>query len=138
MSSLLIVIIILRTEVCNLKTFVILSQLVRHCESSVVGGRTPKVGDEDHVGEVDEIEPAIEDEPASLPVEWHEVWARCRGKGKGVEEEESKDDHDGDQDCPPQMAVHGEFDVLLAFEKIFDGRIKRVESPHVESSQGAC
>ena len=136
-SVLLVVLILFDAKVCNLEALVILRQLVTHREPPVVRSGAPDVRDEDDVGEVDDVEPAVEDEPAGAPVLGHEVWVGGRGEGEGVEEEEGKDDGDGDENAPPEVTVHLSLGGLLALVQVFHGRIEGIECPDVERCQGS-
>ena len=87
---------------------------VAHSETSVIGCRTPEIGYICYIAQIDEIEPAVEDEPARLPMIRYEIWIVPAGKGEGVEEEEGEDYHDAAEDAPPKLLVHHGFDVLFA------------------------
>lgn len=42
------------------------------------------------------------------------VRVTSRGEREAVEEEKGEDDHDGQQDAPPKLLVHGLLGMLLA------------------------
>lgn len=98
-------------------------------------GWPPDVGDKDDVGEVHDVEPTVEDEPARAPVRRHEVGIRGRGEGEGVEEEEGEYDGDGEEDAPPEVAIHLRFGSLLALVEVFHGCIEGIQCPNVERCQ---
>jgi len=72
-------------------------------------------------------------------VEWYEIRnSSLFGESNRVEEEKGEDHNNGGKNRPPELAVHGEFDSLLAFVKIFHGAIEGVERPDVEGCQSPC
>lgn len=118
-------------------TVIILGQLVRHGETLVVRRRPPDVCDPCHVGKVDKVEPAVEDEPPRLPVEGHIVRVTGRGEGEAVKEKEGEDDHDTDEDGPPQLLVHRFLGMLFALPEVFQRQVERVKSPDVEAGKSS-
>lgn len=93
---------------------VVFSYLVAHGETAVVGCGSPNIRDESYVGEVDQIKPAVENEPTSGPVGGDEIFIALTGESPAVDEEEDEDDDDGREDAPPEFLVHCRFDGLLA------------------------
>jgi hypothetical protein len=77
------------------------THLIGHGEAAVVGRGSPDVGDKGDVEEVDQVEPAVEDEPARLPVRRDKVDVALAGERPAVDEEEGEDDNDAHEDTPP-------------------------------------
>ncbi|KAI6757369.1 hypothetical protein HG531_003194 [Fusarium graminearum] len=124
------------TNIAKVKVaIVILGNFVTHGEATVVRRRAPEIRNPCYIGKVDNIQPAIKDEPSCLPVEWDEVGVASRGKCKAVEEEETKDDHDTDENSPPELSIHGFFGMLLSLAEILEGPVEGVERPDIEGSQ---
>ena len=109
--------------------------LIAHGEATIVIRRSPQVCHERDISQVNQIQPAIQHEPARLPVGWRKVLAAHAGEREAVEEEEGEDHEDGGQDAVPQFAVHGRLDVLLARDEIFHCCTQRIERPDVEGCE---
>ena len=112
--------------------------LVTHGEAPVVSRGPPDVSDERDVGKVDQVQPAIQDEPAGRPVVGDEVFIALTGKGPAVDEEEGEDDDDGSEDAPPQLLVHCGLDRLLSLDEIPQREVQAVECPDVEGGECGC
>ena len=93
--------------------------LVRHSETTIIRRRPPDVRNKRHIEKVNEIQPAVEDEPPILPVGGHEVLVALAGEDPAVDEEEDEDHHDAEQDAVPEFAVHARFDGLFARDEVF-------------------
>lgn len=111
--------------------------LVTHGETSIVGSWSPQVGHEADVEQIDQVQPAIKNEPPGLPVLWHKAGINSASKGEGVDEKEAENHNDAAEDAPPQLLVHQRLSLLLPVDEILHGGIERVQSPHVEGRQGA-
>ena len=57
---------------------------VTHGESPVIGCGAPEIGYVCYIAKIDKIEPAVEHEPARLPVIGYEIWVVAAGEGEGV------------------------------------------------------
>uniref|UniRef100_A0A0L0NFJ2 Uncharacterized protein n=1 Tax=Tolypocladium ophioglossoides (strain CBS 100239) TaxID=1163406 RepID=A0A0L0NFJ2_TOLOC len=113
------------TNVANLKVpVIVLGNFVAHGEAAVVRRWPPDVSDPDNIRKVDNVQPAIQNEPPGLPMKWNKVGVTDRGEREAVEEEEAKDDQDASQDSPPQFLVHGLLDVLLALSQVLECEIE--------------
>lgn len=66
-----------------------------------------------------------------------EIGVAGRRKGETVEKEEAKNDQDADENSPPQLLVHGFFDMLFSLPQVFEGIVERVKRPNVESRQSS-
>lgn len=78
----------------------VLRHFVAHGEVPVPFGRSPKVRYRGEAGEVEQAEPAVEEEPACLPCVGGEVFLQSVREGDGRDDEEGEDD-DGRADQDP-------------------------------------
>lgn len=112
-----------------------LAYLVTHGESTVVRRWQPHVANKCNVGEIDNVQPSVKDEPSCLPVLWNKVGVVDASECDTIEEEESEYDSNAHEDTDPKLAVHACLDVLLTLCEILDSVRQGVKSPHVETSK---
>ena len=109
--------------------------LITHRESSVVGGRSPQVGNEGNVEQVHQVEPTVQYKPPGLPVLWHEAGFTAARKRKRVDEKEPENHDNADQNAPPQLLVHHRLGLLFPVDEVLHCRIQRIKGPHVKCRQ---